>query len=80
VSPWTDDANVGQYWEVQEGQKRQRKSLEHFKVEVAKTKELEVKTGAGVLGREGRGPVTMDAHLFRLESHLLAARLSALSV
>ena len=42
-----DDANVGQYWEVQEGQKRQRKSLEHFKVEVAKVKETEVRKGTG---------------------------------
>ena len=67
MPPWTDDANVGQYWEVQEGQKRQRKSLEHFKVEVAKTKELEVKTGAGGWEREGRSPVTISAYLFRLE-------------
>lgn len=42
-----EDGNVGQYWDVQQGQKRQRKSLEHFKVEVAKTKEFEVKKGSG---------------------------------
>ena len=45
-----DDANVGQYWEVQEGGKRQRKSLEHFKVEAAKPeKEIVKGTGGRVL-------------------------------
>ena len=38
---------MGQYWELQEGQKRQRKSLEHFKVEVVKVKDVEMKKGAG---------------------------------
>ena len=42
-----EDGAVGQYWEVQDGQKRQRKSLDVFKVEVAKVKDTEVKKGAG---------------------------------
>jgi hypothetical protein len=42
-----EDGTVGQYWEVQDGQKRQRKSLDVFKVEVAKVKDTEIKKGAG---------------------------------
>ena len=43
-----DEEEVGQYWEVQDGQKRQRKSLDHFKVEVAKVKEFGIQKGSGV--------------------------------
>ena len=45
-------ADVGQYWEVQEGKKRERKSLEAFKVEVAKPKEVETQKGTGTVLRD----------------------------